>query len=133
MVFYCQDAVPVVKFTTCLHILVPGQCPSSKIVLYLTLPIMKKKYVEILLHYRWLFVKGNVFIGEWGIFGAEVFLCYSQFFIKGNFVIGGVECIWYWDGVPVPKHHQPYVHNRNLNNNVILGQKMKIPKPNMPP
>ena len=35
-----------------------------------------------------------VFIGEWGIFGAEVFLRYSRFFIKGNFVIGRVECIW---------------------------------------
>ena len=54
----------------------------------------KKKYVEILLCYRQLFIKGDVFIGEWGIFGAEVFLCYSQFFIKGNFVIGGAECIW---------------------------------------
>ena len=59
-----------------------------------TLPIMKKKYAEILLHYRWLFVKGNVIIGEWGIFGVEIFLCYSQFFIKGNFVIGRVECIF---------------------------------------
>ena len=37
----------------------------------------EKKYVEILLHYSWLFIKGNVFIGEWGIFGAEVFLHYS--------------------------------------------------------
>ena len=53
---------------------------------------MDKKYAEILVHYRWLFVKGNVFIGELGIFGAEVFLCYSQFFIKGDFIIGGVEC-----------------------------------------
>ena len=35
---------------------------------------------------------GNVFIGEWGIFGAEVFLHYSQFFIKGHFIIGRVEC-----------------------------------------
>ena len=48
--------------------------------------------MEILLHYRQLFVQGNVFIGEWGVFGAEVFLCYSQFFIKGDFIIGGVEC-----------------------------------------
>ena len=55
---------------------------------------MKKKYVEILLHYRQLFIKGDVFIGEWGIFGAEVFLHYSQFFIKGDFVIGGVECMF---------------------------------------
>ena len=53
----------------------------------------EKKYAKILLHYRQLFVKGNVFIGEWGIFGAEVFLCYSRFFVKGDFVIGGVECI----------------------------------------
>ena len=51
-----------------------------------TLPIMKKKYAEILLHYRQLFVKGNVFIGERGIFGAEVFLHYRQFFIKSHFV-----------------------------------------------
>ena len=54
---------------------------------------MKKKYAEILLRFRWLFVKGDAFIGEWGIFGAEVFLRYSQFFIKGDFVIGRVECI----------------------------------------
>ena len=53
----------------------------------------KKKYVDILLCYRWLFIKGNVFIGEWGIFGAEVFLRYSLFFIKSNFVIGRVGCI----------------------------------------
>ena len=52
----------------------------------------EKKYAEILLHYRLLFIKGNVFIGEWGIFGTEVFLHYSWFFVKGNFVIGGVEC-----------------------------------------
>ena len=56
-----------------------------------TLPIIEKKYVEILLHYRQLFIKGNVFKGEWGIFGAKVFLHYSQFFVKGNFIIGGVE------------------------------------------
>ena len=52
-----------------------------------------KKNVEIFLHYRWLFVKGNILIGEWEIFVAEVFLCYSQFFIKCDFVIGGVECM----------------------------------------
>ena len=49
--------------------------------------------MDILLCYRWLFVKGDVFIGEWGMFGAEVFLHYSQFFVKGNFIIGGVECM----------------------------------------
>ena len=36
----------------------------------------EKKYAEILLCYRQLFIKGNVFIGERGIFGAEVFLRY---------------------------------------------------------
>ena len=62
---------------------------------------MKKKYAEILLHYSQLFIKDDVFIGEWDAFGAEVFLCYSQFFIKGNFFIGRVECIHLWneDGV----------------------------------
>ena len=54
---------------------------------------MKKKYTEIFLHYRLLFVKGDVFIGEWEIFGAEVFLCYSQFFVKGDFIKDGVECM----------------------------------------
>ena len=44
------------------------------------------------LHYRWLFGKGNIIIGEWEIFGVEVFLHYSQFFVKGDFIIGGVEC-----------------------------------------
>ena len=46
----------------------------------------EKKYAEILLHYRQLFIKDDVFIGERGIFGAEVFLHYRQFFIKSNFV-----------------------------------------------
>ena len=49
--------------------------------------------MEIFLHYRWLFVKGNVFTDELEIFGAEAFLCYSEFFIKGDFIIDGVECI----------------------------------------
>ena len=49
--------------------------------LHSTLPIMKK-YAEILLRYKQLFIKGNIFIGEWGIFGAEVFLHYGQFFVK---------------------------------------------------
>ena len=57
-----------------------------------TPPITKNKCAEILLHYRQLFVKGDVFIGEWHVFGAEVFLRYSRFFIKGDFVTGGVEC-----------------------------------------
>ena len=52
----------------------------------------EKKYAEILLCYRRLFVKGNVFIGERGIFGAEVFLRYRRFFIKSDFIIGRVEC-----------------------------------------
>ena len=54
----------------------------------------KKKYAEILLHYRWLFIKNNVFIGERGLFGTEVFLHYRRFFIKSNFVIGRVECMY---------------------------------------
>ena len=48
--------------------------------------------MEILLHYGWLFIKGDVIIGELEIFDVEVFLHYSQFFIKGNFEIDGVEC-----------------------------------------
>ena len=59
---------------------------------YTQLCLQQKKYAEILLHYRWLFVKDDVFIGERGIFGAEVFLRYRQFFIKSDFVIGRVEC-----------------------------------------
>ena len=54
---------------------------------------MKKKIAEILLHYGWLFIKGDIFIGVCGIFGTDGFLCYSQFFIKCDFIIGGVECI----------------------------------------
>ena len=52
-----------------------------------------KKICEILLHYRWLFIKDDIIIGEWGIFGVEILLCYSQFFVKGNFIIGRVECM----------------------------------------
>ena len=60
-------------------------------------PYNEKKYAEILLHYRWLFIKGNVFIGEWGI---QCIWCrgfpfvIANFFVKGDFVIGRVECIW---------------------------------------
>ena len=25
----------------------------------------------------WLLIKGSVIIGEWGVFGVEIFLCYS--------------------------------------------------------
>ena len=52
----------------------------------------EKKYAEILLRYRQLFIKGDVFISERGVFGAEVFLRYRQFFVKSDFVIGRVEC-----------------------------------------
>ena len=54
----------------------------------------EKKYAEILLRYRQLFVKGDVFIGVCGIFGADIFLHYSRFFVKGDFVICGVECMY---------------------------------------
>ena len=47
-----------------------------------TLHIMKKKYAEILLHYRQLFIKGDIIIGEWGTFGVEIFLHYSHFLLK---------------------------------------------------
>ena len=66
---------------------------NEYIYIHSTLPITKQKYAGILLCYRWLFVKGKVFIGERGIFGAEVFLCYRWFFVKSDFVIGGVECM----------------------------------------
>ena len=52
----------------------------------------KKNMWRFLLCYMWLFIKGYVFIGEWGIFDAEVILHYSQFSIKGDFVRGRVEC-----------------------------------------
>ena len=42
----------------------------------------KNKYAEILLCYRQLFVKGDVFIGEWDVFGAEVFLVIVNFSLK---------------------------------------------------
>ena len=48
--------------------------------------------MEILLHYRWLFVKGDVIIGEWGKFGVEIFLRYNRFFVKVDLLIDGVEC-----------------------------------------
>ena len=53
-----------------------------------------KKYVEIFVCYRCLFVMGDIIIGEWEIFGAEVFLRYSRFFVISDFVIGGVECTY---------------------------------------
>ena len=75
-----------------LYLLVPYSLALNlEIYIHSTLPITKK-YVEILLHYRQLFVKGNVIIGEWGIFCVEIFHQYSQFFIKSNFILGRVEC-----------------------------------------
>ena len=44
----------------------------------------EKKSAEIFLHYRWLFIKGNVFIGEWEIFGAEVFLVIADFSLRAT-------------------------------------------------
>ena len=52
----------------------------------------EKKCAEIFLCYWQLFIKGDIFIGEWEIFGAEVFHHYSWFFVKGNFIIDGVKC-----------------------------------------
>ena len=42
----------------------------------------RKKYEEIFLCYRQLSVKGNVFIGEWEIFGAEVSFIIADFSLK---------------------------------------------------
>ena len=75
--------LPFIFYITCL-------CTLHQV--HSTPPITKKKYVEILLCYRWLFVKDDVFIGERHIFGAEVFLHYRQFFVTSDFVIGRVEC-----------------------------------------
>ena len=63
---------------------------SGMMSVHSTPPIMKK-YAEILLYYRQLLIKGDIIIGEWGIFGVEIFLHYSQFVVTGDFVIGRVE------------------------------------------
>ena len=42
----------------------------------------EKKYVEVFLHYRQLFIKGDIFIGEWEIFGAEVSFIIANFSLK---------------------------------------------------
>ena len=77
---------------------------TCKVVFYITLPCLfsdheagfylysimytpnsaynEKKYAKILLHYRQLVIKGNIFIGVCGIFGADIFLHYSQFSLK---------------------------------------------------
>ena len=68
---------------------------KPKLYIHSTPPIMKKNMQRFCFISRWLFIKGDVFIGVCGIFGADIFLHYSQFFVKGNFVIGGVECISY--------------------------------------
>ena len=49
-----------------------------------TLPITKKKYAEILLHYRWLFVKGDIIISEWGIFGVEISFVIADISLKAT-------------------------------------------------
>ena len=36
-----------------------------------------EKNADTFLRYKWLFAKGDAIIGEWEIFGVEVFLRYS--------------------------------------------------------
>ena len=43
-----------------------------------------KKYAEIFLCYRQLFVKGDVFIGEWEIFGADVSFVIADVSLKAT-------------------------------------------------
>ena len=52
----------------------------------------EKKYAEILLRYRWLFVKGDLFIGEQVYLVRRYCFVIGDFSLKGDFVIGGVEC-----------------------------------------
>ena len=49
--------------------------------------------MEILLCYRQLFVKGDVFIGEWVHLVWLFSFIIADFLFKCNFVIGRVECI----------------------------------------
>ena len=42
----------------------------------------EKKYAAILPCYRWLFIKGDVFIGERGIFSAEISFVIGDFLLK---------------------------------------------------
>ena len=44
----------------------------------------EKKYAEILPHYRQLFIKGDVFIGERGIFGVEISFVIADFLLKAT-------------------------------------------------
>ena len=78
----------------CLKVPFPSDEPWArhKVCCTLNSAYNEKKYVEILLCFRRLFVKGDIIIGEWSILGVEIFLHYSQFFIKGDFIIGRVEC-----------------------------------------
>ena len=43
-----------------------------------------KKYAAIFLCYRWLFIKCDIFIGEWAIFGAEVSFVIADFSLKAT-------------------------------------------------
>ena len=70
------------------------------------MPLTKNMWKFCFINF-WLFIKGDIIIGEWGIFGVENFLCYSQFFVKDNFIIGGVEC-------PLSKCR--YFHGQNFAN-----------------
>ena len=88
VICHCKYVLYVMPSFNCKYLFIA--CLSA---LTLNSTYNEKKYAEILLHYRWLFIKGNVIIGEWGIFGVEIFLHYSQFFIKADFIIGGVECM----------------------------------------
>ena len=93
--FYLKDSIEMVSLYTedlekGLKMVVHGDTGEETT---LNSTYNEKKYAKILLHYRRLFVKGDIFIAEWGIFGADIFLCYSQFFVKGNCIIARVECM----------------------------------------
>ena len=49
-------------------------------VIHSTLPIVKN--AEIFLHYRWLFIKGDIIIGDWEIFGAGFSFIIASFSLK---------------------------------------------------
>ena len=117
----CRPYLPPTK--------IPNPCRHHTYhILHSTLPITKKKYVEILLHYRWLFIRGDVIICEWGIFSVDIFLHYSWFFIKGNFIIGRVQCTLHTLSIPIYLHKNIknmnftifYVHIRWKGGSVII-------------
>ena len=72
----------------------------------------KKKYAEILLHYRQLFIKGNIIIGEWKYLVWKFSFIIADFSLNATLFIGGVECMLQCNGNVTGHNIIPYFNTK---------------------